>query len=101
MSREECVRGPKLFACYEIMQERESSLPDEVRSAWNAGVSVHDLGDVTRNLRSMMSNLMRWNREKFWAVTQERDKLRKRLVELMSINNASDRKEVEDMTADG
>jgi hypothetical protein len=36
---------------YEIMWEREDSLPQEIKAAWEAGEAVHNLGNVTDRLR--------------------------------------------------
>jgi hypothetical protein len=51
MCRDESERSPKRIARYEIMWEWKKSLSEEVQVAWTAGVSVHDLGDVTGNLK--------------------------------------------------
>jgi hypothetical protein len=61
--------SPKRIARYKIMWEREQSLPEEVWLAWTAWVSVHDLGDIAENLKSVMTSLMRWSREKFGSVS--------------------------------
>jgi hypothetical protein len=70
-------------------------LPEEIRAAWHVEAAVHDLDDIVGNLKMVMSNLSRWSHEKFGAVTQELEKLRKRMEELTSWNNASDKKELE------
>jgi hypothetical protein len=67
---------------YEIMWEREPSLPKEIKLAWAAGNPVHHLGDVAKNLTGVMQSLKRWSKQKFGAVTKELEKLRKRLEEL-------------------
>jgi hypothetical protein len=79
LCRDESERLTKRIARYEIMWEREQYLPEEVRLVWTAWVQVHDLGDVAGNLKKVMSCLLRWSKEKFGAVSQELEKLRKRL----------------------
>jgi hypothetical protein len=64
------------------MWECEESLPAEIKSAWEAGAPVHDLGDLANALQRIMESLKRWSHEKFGAVTSELEKLRKRLEEL-------------------
>jgi hypothetical protein len=95
LCRDKSEMRPKCIARYKIMWEREQSLPEEVLSAWIAGTQVHDLGDVARNLKKVMSCLMSWSREKFGAVSQELEKLRKGLEELAGRNNLLDKKEEE------
>jgi hypothetical protein len=51
------TRKATRIAWYEIMWERESSLPDEIISAWSVGKQVHHLGDVAHNLKEVMSSL--------------------------------------------
>jgi hypothetical protein len=82
IDRDESERSPRHIAHYEIMWERELSLPEEVRTAWAAGVPVQGLGDIAGNLKRVMHSLTRWSKEKFGAITQELDKLRERLEEV-------------------
>jgi hypothetical protein len=95
MTIDESEKRPTRFARYEIMWERDQALPDEIRSARHACTAVHDLGDISGNLKKVMSNLSNWSREKFGGVTHELEKLRKRMEELISRINAVDRKELE------
>jgi hypothetical protein len=64
------------------MWEREESLPDEIRKAWESGESLHNLGDVVSRLRKVMSSLKRWSHEQFGAVTKELTSIRKKMEEL-------------------
>jgi hypothetical protein len=64
------------------MWEREESLPDEIRKAWELGESLHNLGDVVSRLRKVMSSLKRWSHEQFGAVTKELTSIRKKMEEL-------------------
>jgi hypothetical protein len=75
-------RSPRHIAHYEIIWERELSLPEEVCTAWAARVPVQGLGDIAGNLKRVMHSLTRWSKEKFGAITQELEKLRERLEEV-------------------
>jgi hypothetical protein len=91
---EENARRPMRIPHYEIMWERDKALPEEIRVRWQTGVSVHDLGVMSGNLRKVMSNLSVWSWEKFSAMTVELEKLRKRIEELSSRNNMVDNNEL-------
>jgi hypothetical protein len=78
-------RGPgrqNRIAHYEIMWEREESLPDEIRRAWEAGAPVQTLGDVAGKLSGVMSSLRSWSKVNFGAVTSELEKIRAKMEEL-------------------
>jgi hypothetical protein len=82
MDRQECQRPPRKISRYEIMWERDDSLPDEIQMAWQGGKVVHHLGDVAANLSGVMRALNSWSKVKFGAITSELNKLKKRLEEL-------------------
>jgi hypothetical protein len=82
VEQEEYLRSPNRNTRYEIMWEREASLPEEIRLAWTAGKPVHHLGDIAGNLKGVMLSLRKWSKVKFGAVTKELETLRKRLEEL-------------------
>jgi hypothetical protein len=57
---------------YEIMWERDDSLPSEIKQAWEAfGRTVQHPGDVTGTLQKVMISLRRWSKEKFGTVMKE------------------------------
>jgi hypothetical protein len=60
------------------MWERETSLPEEIHTTWNAGKHVHHLGDITGNLKGVMAFCHKWSKEKFGAITHELEKLQAR-----------------------
>jgi hypothetical protein len=45
------------------------------------------LGDVVANLLGVMASLKRWSKDKFGAVTQELENLRKKLEDLNELGN--------------
>jgi hypothetical protein len=53
------------------MWEREPLLVEEIKNAWVAGDSVQTLRDVAGNLKTVMSSLTRWSKEKFGTVSAE------------------------------
>jgi hypothetical protein len=61
---------------YEIMWEREESLPQEIKVAWEEGEPVQNLGDVGGRFRGVMKALRKWSLDKFGAVTKELDMLK-------------------------
>jgi hypothetical protein len=75
------------FLRYEIMWEREDSLPNEIEHAWDVGVHAQDLEHVIGKLKGVMLALNTWSREKFGTVSSEIERIRKRLEELHATNN--------------
>jgi hypothetical protein len=82
IDKEDNQRPANRISRYEIMWEREESLPEEICIAWQQGKPVQHLGDVAGNLQMVMRSLSNWSRKKFGAVTKELDMLRKNLEEL-------------------
>jgi hypothetical protein len=80
--RDESASKPPRIARYEIMWERDETLPEEIHLAWAAGNQIHDLFVVAENLKKVMASLTCWSRDKFRQVTWELEKLRKLLEEL-------------------
>jgi hypothetical protein len=70
---------------YEVMWEREPSLPAAVEEAWSRRVPVHDLGDITMSMQTVMSSLYDWKKKHFKSVPRELEKMRKELDELSSL----------------
>jgi hypothetical protein len=71
---------------YEVMWERDPSLPEVIMNAWKDLGSMLNLGDVFVGLGSVMSQLQNWSRRKFGNVLKDINKSRSRLEELMSMN---------------
>jgi hypothetical protein len=76
---------------YEIMWEREESLPQEIKMAWEHGESVKNLGDVAGRLRGVMTSLKKWSLDKFDAVMKELDKIKQKIEELSMQNHVSNK----------
>jgi hypothetical protein len=96
LCRDESASKPPRIARYEIMWERDETLPEEIHLAWAAGNQIHDLGDVAENLKKVMASLTSWSRDKFRQVTWELEKLKKRREELTSRGSLSDKKDEEE-----
>jgi hypothetical protein len=56
---------------YEVMWEREESLYDEVKNAWEEAGAMQNLGDVRNSLKGVMTSLKRWSQAKFGVVSKE------------------------------
>jgi hypothetical protein len=67
------------------MWEREPSLPAAVEEAWSRRIPVHDLGDITMSMQTVMSSLYDWKKKHFKSVPRELEKMRKELDELSSL----------------
>lgn len=67
---------------YEILWEREESLSEEIRTAWEQHHAATDLGSVSSKLKLVMGALQHWSREKFGSVNKELGALRKKMEEL-------------------
>jgi hypothetical protein len=79
---------------YEVMWEREESLYDEVKNAWEEAGAMQNLGDVRNSLKGVMTSLKRWSQAKFGAVSKEIKKIRKRMEELIFQNPLEDQPEL-------
>jgi hypothetical protein len=67
---------------YEIMWEREESLPCEIKKAWKGGAQVQDLGDMASILCRVMKSLRSWSFDKFGVVTKELENIKGQIQEL-------------------
>ncbi|XP_062232870.1 uncharacterized protein LOC133930222 [Phragmites australis] len=67
---------------YEAMWERDASMPDVIKEAWEKGEGVSNLGDVMAKLRSTLTQLHTWSDKKVGNVKRKLGKLRKRLGSL-------------------
>jgi hypothetical protein len=78
------VHKSKQIMRYEIMWEREESLPMEIKTAWEGGTKAQSLGDIAHSLGRVMVSLRKWSSEKFGSVTKELNTIRKGMEELSS-----------------
>lgn len=76
--------GPKNRR-YELFWERDGTLPDVIRNAWEAAGGVQNLNHLRDALAKTMSSLSCWSK-KFGNVTRELAKSRSQLEELMHMN---------------
>ena len=80
------------FRRYETFWERDESLPERVAEAWRSAGQKFSLGDIRSGLAKLMTELHAWSKKKFGNITNELEKSRTRLEELMSMN--ADRNEI-------
>jgi hypothetical protein len=73
-------------ARYEMMWEREESLEEEIRIAWNGHANATCLEKIQYKLKATMEALSGWSSQKFGAVTKEINNIRKKLERLLSNN---------------
>ncbi|CAL5097923.1 unnamed protein product [Urochloa decumbens] len=73
-------------AYYEIMWEREASLDDCVKEAWEREHTAGDLGDINVALKGMMRSLKSWSSEKFGSIRKELERMRAALAQLQAMN---------------
>lgn len=71
---------------YEVMWQREHSLPEVISSFWEGAGQKKTLGNIRAALSKMRDNLHKWSKEKFGNVTREIEKSRSRLEELINMN---------------
>ncbi|KAM0880049.1 hypothetical protein ACQ4PT_033835 [Festuca glaucescens] len=95
VKEEERVQRPH-YKRYEVMWEREPSLPEHISNAWAAAGPKADLGKVTSGLNEVMKHLQEWSKIKFGSVKFQLEKSRTRLEELMNMN--ADRDEIRAVT---
>lgn len=81
---------------YEILWERDGSLPERVAQAWEEAGSKFNLGDVRAGLKSILLKLHDWGKKRFDNVTRELEKSRTRIEELLNMN--TDRHEIKKVT---
>ena len=81
---------------YEVMWERDPTLPEVIMNTWVDLGSMLNLGDIASGLGTMMKKLQDWSRKIFGNVIKEINKSRSRLEELLSMN--ADRKEIREAT---
>jgi hypothetical protein len=92
-SREEFCKPQHTFR-YEVMWEREQTLTEEIKSAWELGNSVNNLKDIAVSLQGVGRRLISWSKEKFGAVTKELARLRKQLEQLEAQDGHANHPEV-------
>lgn len=79
LERDERERPPRKPWHYEIMWEREESLPEEIKVAWEQGLDMSMLADVSERLARVMESLRSWSKEMFGAVNNEIKELKRTL----------------------
>jgi hypothetical protein len=82
---------------YEMMWEREESLYEEVKTTWEGGGAMQNLGDIRDTLKGVMISLKKWSQAKFGVVSKEINKIRKRMEELIIQNPSEDHPELNDL----
>jgi hypothetical protein len=92
---EELVQRPR-YKRYEVMWERDASLPEHISNAWAAAGPKENLGQIRKGLAGVMKHLQHWSKEKFGNVKLQLEKSRTRLEELLSMN--ADREEIRVVT---
>jgi hypothetical protein len=98
MEQEKSDKSTKRIMRYEIMWEREESLPEEIRAAWADGTPVQTLDDIATNLRKVMISLRKWSSVKFGVVTKELKSIRKRMEELGEGTTMANQEEIRKIT---
>ncbi|XP_071681445.1 uncharacterized protein [Lolium perenne] len=76
---------------YEVYWEREASLAEEIRSAWNMHNKPKDLGGVANNLQGVMSYLQSWSKEKIGHIPRQIENKRKQLENAYKKNDSNSR----------
>ncbi|XP_073353971.1 uncharacterized protein [Aegilops tauschii subsp. strangulata] len=67
---------------YEIMWERDPTLPDMVARSWNEHRPIGNLDSVANSLKEMMKDLKQWSKTHFGNVIKDIKSLRSQLAEL-------------------
>jgi hypothetical protein len=94
--KEEGMQYRPVHNHYEIMWERDASLPERVAKAWADAGPKQNLGDIRNGLGKVMGHLNAWSKTAFGSVVKEIEKSRTRLEELMLMN--ADRQEIREVT---
>jgi hypothetical protein len=95
LEKEQMQMPTKRIVRYEIMWEREESLPSEIKKAWEEGAPVQNLIDLGDTLRRVMKSLRKWSFDKFGAVTKELENIRTRIEELSNHDHIAHQEEIE------
>jgi hypothetical protein len=77
---------------YEVMWEREASLPEHISNAWAAAGPKVDLAQIRAGLADVMKYLQKWSKDKFGSVKIQLEKSRNLLEELQNMD--ADREEI-------
>jgi hypothetical protein len=95
LERDQIGRPTRRTPRYEIMWEREDSLPGEIRASWDAAAPCQNLGDAAITLSKVMTTLRRWSFDKFGAVTKELEILRAKIEGLSTQDHIANQDEVD------
>ncbi|XP_071674251.1 uncharacterized protein [Lolium perenne] len=72
---------------YEIMWEREPSLPAAVEEAWSRRVPVGDLGHVAMSMQTIMASPYSWKSKHFKSIPREMEEKSKELEALSLLSD--------------
>lgn len=81
----ECVQDKRRRATtmrYEIIWERDLTLPDMISGSWNKHRPTGNLGSVAKSLKELMKDLKQWSCTHFGNVLKAIESLRSQLAEL-------------------
>jgi hypothetical protein len=81
---------------YELMWERDHTLPEVIKNAWPDCGVIRNIGDVGKALKETMDKLHVWSKTKFGSIRLELEKSRAQLEELMHMN--ADKQEIRRVT---
>jgi hypothetical protein len=85
---------------YEVMWEREESLPQEIKHSWEQGATIQNLGDVACKFTKVMMSLKKnWSMEKFRAVTKEIGELEAKIEDLCEQDYTSNKEVIGSYTS--
>jgi hypothetical protein len=98
LKREENPQPRQRIFRYEIMWEREDSLPVEIQEAWQQDEEIQSLRDMAGRLKHVWTRLKRWSLDKFGVVTKELNALRTKVEELSSQNQDTNHEEIKKIT---
>jgi hypothetical protein len=90
--KEEETTHRSRYRRYEVMWEREASLPEHISKAWTDAGPKMNLGQIRKGLANVMRHLQTWSKSKFGSVKLQLEKSRTRLEELLNMN--ADRDEI-------
>jgi hypothetical protein len=94
--KEEETTHRSRYRRYEVMWEREASLPEHISKSWTDAGPKMNLGQIRTGLASVMRHLQTWSKSKFGNVKLQLEKSQTRLEELLNMN--ADRDEIRAVT---
>ena len=85
---------------YEAFWEREPSLDDTIKEAWQKKEGNEDLGQIASTLQGVMSDLKTWSKNTIGSVPKKLGIYRKRLEVLATKNDTNSHKERKKLLAE-